>query len=102
MTPSGPENVRPTLENPDFTVNDQTLVVLDTLYAEAMVVNCKPKDEARPLPYGPHFTGVPCHAIVYSFICCIDPRRGSIHHGGYSSVGRAPDCGSGGRAFEPR
>lgn len=23
-------------------------------------------------------------------------------HGGCSSVGRAPDCGSGGRGFEPR
>ena len=26
----------------------------------------------------------------------------SSHHGGYSSVGRASDCGSEGRAFEPR
>ena len=33
------ESVRPTLENPDCTVNDQTLVVLETFCAKAMVVN---------------------------------------------------------------
>ena len=33
------ENMRQALDDPDFTVDDQTLVVLETFYVEAMVVN---------------------------------------------------------------
>ena len=33
------ENMRQALDDPDFTVDDQTLVVLETFHVEAMVVN---------------------------------------------------------------
>ena len=33
------ENMRQALEDPDFTIDDQTLVVLETFYVDAMVVN---------------------------------------------------------------
>ena len=33
------ENMRQALDDPDFNVDDQTLVVLETFYIEAMVVN---------------------------------------------------------------
>ena len=33
------ENMLQALDDPDFTVDDQTLVVLETFYVEAMVVN---------------------------------------------------------------
>ena len=33
------ENMRQALDDPDFTVDDQTLVVLETFYVEARVVN---------------------------------------------------------------
>ena len=33
------ENMRQALEDPDSTIDDQTLVVLETFYVEAMVVN---------------------------------------------------------------
>ena len=32
------ENMRQALDDPDFTVDDQTLVVLETFYVEAIVV----------------------------------------------------------------
>lgn len=39
--------------------------------------------------------------LVYSFHLLRDAQQ-TRTHGGYSSVGRASDCGSEGRAFEPR
>lgn len=34
-----PENMRQALDDPDFAVDDKTLVVLETFYVEAAVVN---------------------------------------------------------------
>ena len=40
--------------------------------------------------------------ILYSIHLLCESGRPDDTHGGYSSVGRAADCGSAGRAFEPR